>query len=510
MEIQSGQSTSTATPTSLTSLSSGSAFSDGYPSARDDFDPTMEESLSPVDLEALIQTERITKILDECVYKTKLAICLPNLVKEFHTLSSILSSQNMDDLVFIFEQYDKPLFSNSFLNMEALEDIKSGASTLKNRLNPELGHLMYIMFSYPALKPKVEEMVEKPKCFYCSNFTHVTSRQDGVMPPSLDYLETLEQFRELMVRQLSTTAAEELAAKFKTKKLEAQNAKLIANIKEKSEALEAEKEAFEAAMEEKRQKIKSLQDELEEIQAEASKDIKKKILDSERQMVLESRVHAVKKNILQDEQAETTRVYKTLLATHVQEEKKLRARRLKVETQLISWIKKYDLEMTDKQVELDDFQQKYDDEVRGCRELEEKLKIQNVEYIPLMAEREEEYHREMKEKMEKFLLEHAARVIQSAWRKILLNRTERKKLWKLQKQQKRMEKEEAEKLRKKNTPKKLNKRVKTVDRPEINESQSNEKNPKIKKPQTNDNKLKTKKQLKSVAHPKTKQTAVKK
>ncbi|XP_047991099.1 dynein regulatory complex protein 10-like isoform X1 [Leguminivora glycinivorella] len=499
MEVQSGQSTSTATPTSMTSLSSGSAFSEGYPSARDDFDPTMEETVSPVDLEAIIQTERITKILDECVYKTKLAICLPNLVKEFHTLSSILSSQNMDDLVFIFEQYDKPVYSNSFINMEALEDIKSGASTLKNRLNPELGHLMYIMFSYPALKPIVEEMVDKMK----------HDCQGGVMSPSLDCLVTLEQFRDLMVRQLSTTAAEELATKLKTKKLEAQNAKLIKSIKEKSDAMEAEKEAFDAAMEEKRQKIKSLQEELTEIQAEASKDIKKKILDSERQMVLASRVHAVKNDILQDEQAETTRVYKTLLATHVQEEKKLRARRLKVETQLLSWIKKYDLEMTDKQIELDDFQQKYDDEVRACRELEEKLKLQDVEYIPLMAEREEEYHREMKLKMEKFLLEHAARVIQSAWRKVLLNRAEKKKLWKLQKQQRKLEKEEAEKLRKKKMSKKLNKVVKADHSPETNEEQKNDDNPEINKPLIKDNKLKIKKPFKSVDTKKKQKTAKK-
>lgn len=82
-------------------------------------------ALSPIDLEALIQTERITKILDECVYKTRLAICLPELVKEFNTLSSILSSENMDDLVFIFEQYDNPLVSSSLLNMEAMEEIKA-------------------------------------------------------------------------------------------------------------------------------------------------------------------------------------------------------------------------------------------------------------------------------------------------------------------------------------------------------------------------------------------------
>lgn len=53
---------------------------------------------------------------------------------------------------------------------------------------------------------------------------------------------------------------------------------------------------------------------------------------------------------------------------------------------------------------------------------------QDIEYIPLMAEREAEYHQEMTEKMEKFLIEHAARVIQHAWRDVLANRAEKKKV----------------------------------------------------------------------------------
>lgn len=45
-----------------------------------------------------------------------------------------------------------------------------------------------------------------------------------------------------------------------------------------------------------------------------------------------------------------------------------------------------------------------------------------------MKERDDEYHEEMKAKMEKFLLEHAARVIQFAWREVLSNRAEKKKV----------------------------------------------------------------------------------
>lgn len=45
-----------------------------------------------------------------------------------------------------------------------------------------------------------------------------------------------------------------------------------------------------------------------------------------------------------------------------------------------------------------------------------------------MEEREEEYHQEMSEKLRVFQLEHAARVLQVAWREVLANRAEKKKV----------------------------------------------------------------------------------
>ncbi|XP_073956259.1 dynein regulatory complex protein 10-like [Choristoneura fumiferana] len=418
---QSALSGSTLTPSNF-SGSSRTVSSWSRVTEEEERDYTQDNSLSPIDLEALIQTERITKILDECVYKTRLAICLPELVKEFNTLSSILSSENMDDLVFIFEQYDNPLVSSSLLNMDAMEEIKAGEVTLKNRLNPELGHLMYIMNSYPALKPKVEEMIEEMKLQY-----------QGKLPPALDYLVVLEWFRDLMVQQLSTSAAEELAAKFTTRRLEAHNAKLIDKIKEITETLTRENSVFEAKMAVKREKIESLESELSVLQVDAATKLKEKILDSERQMVLAGRAHAAKNDILQEEQAEIKRTHDNMLALNVKNEKKLRTRRFRVELQLQSWISKYDVEMMDKQAELDDFQQKYEEEIEKCKKLEEMIGAQNIEYIPLMAEREAEYQKEMMEKMEKFRMEHAARVLQGAWRRVLANRAEKKKLRKIQK-----------------------------------------------------------------------------
>lgn len=89
---------------------------------------------SPIDLECNIQRERITKILDEAIYKCMLAVCLPDLVAEYKTLSNILASTDMDDLIFIYDQYDNPLYSASVLNMAAVEDLKC-VSYLKITIN---------------------------------------------------------------------------------------------------------------------------------------------------------------------------------------------------------------------------------------------------------------------------------------------------------------------------------------------------------------------------------------
>ncbi|XP_013170295.1 PREDICTED: uncharacterized protein LOC106119711 [Papilio xuthus] len=387
-----------------------------------DQDFTKDNAASPIDLECKIQAERITKILDESINKTKLAICLPGLVKEYRTLNSILSNQHMDDLLLIFDQYDSPLFSTSLLNMGAFEDLKAGDVSLKNRLNPELGLLLYIMNSYPALKPVVEEMIDEMK-------------EDAIKgkpeTPGLKYLLALENFRGLMVKQMEMTAAEELSMKLKTRKLEASNIKLTKKIEEHTKTLKEESENFEETMKHKAEVIASLEAELATQNRETAVKLQKKVLDSERQMVLATRAHLVKNEMLKEEEAESREVYENLLKVHLLEEKNLRARRLKVETQLLSWLQKYDVEMADKQVELDEFTEKYEEEMRKCKELEDQIAEQDKEYIPLMAEREAEYHEEMTQKMQKFLQEHAARVIQNAWREVLANRAEKKKLKKL-------------------------------------------------------------------------------
>lgn len=54
--------------------------------------------------------------------------------------------------------------------------------------------------------------------------------------------------------------------------------------------------------------------------------------------------------------------------------------------------------------------------------------MQENDYIPLMAQKEEEYQKEVLHKMTTFMMEHAARVIQRMWRSILAARAEKKRV----------------------------------------------------------------------------------
>ncbi|XP_061716408.1 dynein regulatory complex protein 10-like [Cydia pomonella] len=234
-----------------------------------------------------------------------------------------------------------------------------------------------------------------------------------------------------MVVQMRTTAAEEISAIINTRKLEKSNNECLEKIGEDKKCLDEEKTEHEQIIQQKTELIAQLKQELALSDHKANIKRKKQILDSERQMVLATRAHTVKYQMLTEEEVESQDAYQALLHHSLMAEKQLRDRRRKCETQLQSWLQKYDVEMAGKQEELDELIKMHEDEVEQIENLTIKLEEQNKEFEPLMAEREAEYHQEMTEKLNKFIIEHAARVIQTAWRDTLKNRAEKKKLLKL-------------------------------------------------------------------------------
>ncbi|XP_047991104.1 dynein regulatory complex protein 10-like isoform X2 [Leguminivora glycinivorella] len=374
-------------------------------------------------MECNIQTERITKCLDKLVYRTKLALSIPALMRD-PILAQILSPKDLDDIAFIIFQYDGPIASHSCTNMSAFEDVKAGDMSLKNRVNPDLSIMLCTLTNYTALMPHVERIVEKMK------IDNLSCLEQCLSSHGLNYLLKLETFRDLMVERMSTTAAEEISAIIRTRKFEKSNNDCLVKIADQKRLVD-EKLEHEKQVRHKTEVIAQLKRELKENGLKSAALRKKQVLDSERQMVLATRAHKVKYQMLKEEEVESRELYDKALTGNMHAEKQLRDRRRKAETQLQSWLQKYDAEMAVKQEEMDEITQEYEDEFKKCQELKLKLAAQDKEFFPLMEEKEGEYHQEMTAKLETFIIEHAARVIQYAWRTTCKNREEKKQLTKL-------------------------------------------------------------------------------
>lgn len=75
--------------------------------------------------------------------------------------------------------------------------------------------------------------------------------------------------------------------------------------------------------------------------------------DSEKQQVLETEASTLRKIELMEQAERVENEYKTLLENHLSIEKTLRAKRYKVETQLVSWLTKYDTDIGERHAVLE-------------------------------------------------------------------------------------------------------------------------------------------------------------
>ncbi|KAK4873843.1 hypothetical protein RN001_013203 [Aquatica leii] len=119
--------------------------------------------------------------------------------------------------------------------------------------------------------------------------------------------------------------------------------------------------------------------------------------------------------------------YTTVLAEHMLNEKKLRSNRLKIETQLISWLNKFDDDMQERQQQYDDIKAAYDADKIEMENLKALFDVQEKEYVIAMEEKAEEEARLTELMVQNFLRNHAARIIQKCWRLYRRRKLERPK-----------------------------------------------------------------------------------
>lgn len=133
-------------------------------------------------------------------------------------------------------------------------------------------------------------------------------------------------------------------------------------------------------------------------------------------MVEETIASEARQTDLSVEAKSITHRYEQSLEQHLADEKALRAKRARVETQLANWLAKFDQDIGERNQEFEQVQAEYDEEKAAMDALQEQFDEQEEEYAILMAEKREEEKQRFEMMALEFLYNRSARRIQRAWR----------------------------------------------------------------------------------------------
>ncbi|XP_046390510.1 dynein regulatory complex protein 10 [Ischnura elegans] len=149
--------------------------------------------------------------------------------------------------------------------------------------------------------------------------------------------------------------------------------------------------------------------------------------ESEKTMVAEHKNNEAHQQIIQNDIKALSETYSNTLSDHLEQEKELRIKRCKIESQLQDCLETYDNDMGVRQAELEEIMAAYNDEEKLLASLLERFNEQEREYIILMEEKAYEEHLELERRIEDLRRRVAARIIQRHWRGMKQRRLERAK-----------------------------------------------------------------------------------
>ncbi|XP_054852991.1 dynein regulatory complex protein 10 [Eublepharis macularius] len=109
-----------------------------------------------------------------------------------------------------------------------------------------------------------------------------------------------------------------------------------------------------------------------------------------------------------------------LVAENRESEFALRKKKYKVEIEIENWVQKYDMEMIEKQAELEEINVVYTVEKAQLEELREKFDVLDEEFCQIQEERQQKQEQREKAEKELAILVRAATLIQALWKGYLV------------------------------------------------------------------------------------------
>ncbi|KAJ4436912.1 hypothetical protein ANN_17044 [Periplaneta americana] len=286
---------------------------------------------------------------------------------------------------------------------------KSSRISVEGREDPEVCKVIQLLWNKPPIRQLVKDLLK------------------DVSPEASAFLTHIKNLQVYTMTNISTTPLEEHAREKYLRRIWHHNEQLKEDISLFSTKLEEQYNEIQFKVIAKKLLINQYESKIERVNKKCKDDIRKRVYDSERRMISDWKESEIQQESLFNEVKTLEAKMKTMLSDHLAQEKEQRAKRLKVETQLINWLNKYDTDIGEKQAEYDEIMAGFEDEQRQMEELKEQFDTQQEEYERLMKEKADEEQRIHEEKTYLFLRSRAARRIQRYWRAYRARKLARKK-----------------------------------------------------------------------------------
>ncbi|XP_070807080.1 dynein regulatory complex protein 10 [Pituophis catenifer annectens] len=372
-----------------------------------------------------VETKRIISVLDETIFKIELVSVFSYVIENFDEFSAILGP----DLTGAFREHHRLStileFMLSHPEDENILYIGSGKGTFFGLVDTD-GHLT---LHIQGLKSSVRNILRLlyTNTVACQALREVAYTRD---PSVHKFINCLSKQRGFLFEQLLTTPLEEkekcrfLHEVFQRDKKNTETAagledELTAAVQNRDDEI-AKKNAV----------IKELKTHLHNLAKFSESQIQRTRTEAEKQHKTEVRTSQAKCAKLQQELQQLRAQFNALVAEDRETELNLRKKKYKVEMEIENWVQKYDMEMIEKQEEIDEIDEFYVVEKQDLAQLREKYTRLDEEYCQIVEERRVKQEQKDKAEKELAILARAATLIQAVWKGYLVRsllRSKRKK-----------------------------------------------------------------------------------
>ncbi|CAG9858203.1 unnamed protein product, partial [Phyllotreta striolata] len=237
----------------------------------------------------------------------------------------------------------------------------------------------------------------------------------------------LSRLKETVKPLIYTTGGNHFKNEQELRAVYRMNVSLVKEIVELRQKLHHQREEFKQQLEQKRELAESYREKRSKSITFIDMDCKKTVQFSEDQMMKVCLSSESRQAELTEEAEQIVHTYDTILRQNIEEENKERAKRLKVESQLMGWINTFDQDSMEKQATWEEAMEEFNALNTKMADMNRKLAAQDLVYANVLKEKAEEEERIFNEMAYQLYLRRCAVRLTVYWRMFVTKRLMKKK-----------------------------------------------------------------------------------